>query len=135
MRLASPCCWRISFLKRFYINNTFLHLIIYNNVTRKQEYKVNKQLINLIRNNIGLISDPQIYEKCTMKAKKISPPVVNFACYTGIFFEVHFKNLIRTLNYNIVLIYVMFIHTYTHTNTHTYSHRFKFCDFLEKSRN
>ena len=56
-----------------------LHLIIYNNVTRKQEF-------NLIRDNIGLISDPRKYDKCTAKAKKILPPVVNFARYTHIFF-------------------------------------------------
>ena len=79
MGLASPCCWRISFLKRFYINNTFLHLIIYNNVS--------KQLLNLIRYNIGLISDPQKYEKCTAKGKKNSPAAVNFACYARIFFR------------------------------------------------
>ena len=68
MGLASPCCWRISFLKRFYINNTFLHLIIYN-CYKKARNNVNKQLLNLIRDNIGLISDPQKYEKCSRADK------------------------------------------------------------------
>ena len=36
----------------------------------KARNKVNKQLLNLIRDNIGLICDPRKYEKCTAKAKK-----------------------------------------------------------------
>ena len=48
---------------------------------------VNKQLLYLIRDNIVLISDPQKYEKCTAKAKNISPPTVSFARYTHIFFR------------------------------------------------
>ena len=35
-----------------------------------QQSKVNIQLLNLIRDNIGMISDPRKYEKYTMKVKK-----------------------------------------------------------------
>ena len=49
--------------------------------------KVNKQLLNLIRDNIGLISHPLKLENCTTKVKQIPPPVVNFACYARIFFR------------------------------------------------
>ena len=54
---------------------------------KKATNKVNKQLLNLIRDNIGLISDPQKYEKRSAKAKKISPLAVNFARYVCIFFQ------------------------------------------------
>ena len=61
---------------------------------KKARSKVNKQLLNLIKDNIGLMSDPRKYEKCTPKAKKNLPPAVNFACSAHIIFEVHLKNLI-----------------------------------------
>ena len=54
---------------------------------KKARSKVNKQLLNLIRDDTGLISDPRKCEKCNAKAKKISPPVVNFARYAHIFFR------------------------------------------------
>ena len=48
---------------------------------------VNKKLLNLIRDNIELISDPWKNEKCTTKAKNISAMAINFAHYTCIFFQ------------------------------------------------
>ena len=33
------------------------------------------------------MADPRKYEKCTAKARKISPPAVNFARYARIFFR------------------------------------------------
>ena len=53
----------------------------------KARNKVNKQLSNLIRDNMGLISDPRKYEKCTTNTKNISLQAVNFACYARIFFR------------------------------------------------
>ena len=63
------------------------HILYLQECYKKARNKVNKQLLNLIRDNIGLISDPQKYEKCTVKAKKKLPLVVNFARYTCIFFQ------------------------------------------------
>ena len=54
---------------------------------KKVRNKVNKQLLSLIRDNIGLMSDPRKYEKCTAKAKKNSLPAVNFARYARISFR------------------------------------------------